>query len=683
MFFKQIRRNAARNRKNNGLLFGSLIIAIVAFYTLLSLESQDVMRFLRTMESDAVGRLMMLVPFVYVISLFFVFFLVYFAYRYQLENRRKELGLYLMLGMKQSRLFAMLMSETLVNSLISVLAGLPIALLLTEAISLTTAKVIGLGIIGHKISFSLSAVLWTVVGFIIVQMVSMLMLCMDFTRREPMELMKSDASGKQTTVSAVRGGISFVAGVLLLLVAYGAGIFLLRSLYMFAMIFILLPGALGTFLLYKGMGAFIGGRIRKKSPDKSGLYSFTGRQIQENVIHQYKSLAVASLLLLMAMACVSYGIGTAAGRGSAEVRSTDFSILGTQDEVAAVMAKDDLKDMIDTYYPMYLGHMDMEVHEVSTDGLMEALQKQPADSLRDNMIENMSGRAEYFIKESSFNKLLAVMGKEPLKLGEHQMAAYTSMKDSADFVKIMNGALQSGAWLAIDGVRYELAPQIYTENVVADRQITLYIAYIMPDAVYEALVRESDVNEAFCWNASLKPEVVEAQGLMQAISSAQDILSRSGLSFESYLSGIGRNLFYTVASSYLTIYLGVLFMIIANTVIGLKFLMQQRSGRERYVTLLMLGAGKRELFGSARKQIRMFFFLVIGVAGVSSVFAVWSMFTSFLKLPAATSPMTVFLLAAIAFFILIVVEFIYIRVVERASRRELSALRVADRRNAL
>lgn len=295
----------------------------------------------------------------------------------------------------------------------------------------------------------------------------------------------------------------------------------------------------------------------------------------------------------------------------------------------------------------------------------------------------MSGRSEYFIKESSFNKLLAVMGKEPLKLGEHQLAAYTSMKDSADFVKIMNGALQSGAWLTIDGVRYELAPQIYTENVVADRQITLYIAYIMPDADYEALVRESDVNEAFCWNASLKPEVVEAQGLMQAISSAQDILSRSGLSFESYLSGIGRNLFYTVASSYLTIYLGVLFMIIANTVIGLKFLMQQRAGRHRYTTLLMLGAGKRELFGSARRQIRMFFFLVIGAAGVSSVFAVWSMFTSFLKLPAGTSPMTVFLLAAIAFLILVVVEFIYIRVVERASRRELSALRVADRRNAL
>ncbi len=79
MFFKQIFRNAAKNRKNNGLFFGSLIAAVVAFYTLLSMEEQDVMRFLKTMEGDAVQKLMLLVPAIYVLSLFFVFFLVYFA----------------------------------------------------------------------------------------------------------------------------------------------------------------------------------------------------------------------------------------------------------------------------------------------------------------------------------------------------------------------------------------------------------------------------------------------------------------------------------------------------------------------------------------------------------------------------------------------------------------------------
>ncbi len=62
MFFKQVYRNAAKNRKGNGLFFGSLVIAIVAFYTLLSLGEQDVMRFLATIESDAVHKLMLLLP---------------------------------------------------------------------------------------------------------------------------------------------------------------------------------------------------------------------------------------------------------------------------------------------------------------------------------------------------------------------------------------------------------------------------------------------------------------------------------------------------------------------------------------------------------------------------------------------------------------------------------------------
>ena len=80
MFFKQVRRNAAKNRKGNSLFFGSLIVAIIAFYTLLSLGEQDVMHYLATVESDAVKKLMNLLPVVYVVSLFFVFFLVYFAF---------------------------------------------------------------------------------------------------------------------------------------------------------------------------------------------------------------------------------------------------------------------------------------------------------------------------------------------------------------------------------------------------------------------------------------------------------------------------------------------------------------------------------------------------------------------------------------------------------------------------
>ena len=153
MFFDFIKRNSSKTRKENGVYFASLIISIIAFYVILSLGEQDVMIYLKTIESDAVAKLLLMIPMLYIVSLFFVFFLVYFANRYQLQRRSHEFGIYLMMGMKSSKLFAMIMAETLWNGLIALLIGIPISLFLTEIISLTTSRLIGMGIIGHKFSY--------------------------------------------------------------------------------------------------------------------------------------------------------------------------------------------------------------------------------------------------------------------------------------------------------------------------------------------------------------------------------------------------------------------------------------------------------------------------------------------------------------------------------------------------
>ena len=98
MFSNLILRNSRRSRKENGLFFSSLVISIVAFYMILSISTQDVMIFLQKMESDAVNRLLLLIPVFYGMTLGILFFLIYFACKYQFERRRHEFGVYLMLG---------------------------------------------------------------------------------------------------------------------------------------------------------------------------------------------------------------------------------------------------------------------------------------------------------------------------------------------------------------------------------------------------------------------------------------------------------------------------------------------------------------------------------------------------------------------------------------------------------
>ena len=120
MFYNLIKRNSKSGRKENSLYFVSLV---VAFYVILSIENQDVMKFIKSMESDAVQKLLLLIPIFYVFSLFVLSFLVFFTTRYRLERRSHELGLYLMMGMKRSRLFFMLIAEDMVNTAVAFLAG--------------------------------------------------------------------------------------------------------------------------------------------------------------------------------------------------------------------------------------------------------------------------------------------------------------------------------------------------------------------------------------------------------------------------------------------------------------------------------------------------------------------------------------------------------------------------------
>ena len=161
MFFKLAMRNSRRSRKENGLFFASLVVSIVAFYIILALSHQDVMIFLRSLESDAVNSLLQIAAVFYVFSLVMLFFLIYYASKYQLERRRHELGMYIMMGMRRSKLFALLIAEDLGSSVVALLIGLPIAILMSEVVSLLTARLVGLGVIGHHVSFSLQAVILT------------------------------------------------------------------------------------------------------------------------------------------------------------------------------------------------------------------------------------------------------------------------------------------------------------------------------------------------------------------------------------------------------------------------------------------------------------------------------------------------------------------------------------------
>ena len=310
MFSNLVFRNSRRSRKENGLFFSSLVISIIAFYMILSISTQDVMIFLQKMESDAVNRLLLLIPVFYGMTLGILFFLTYFACKYQFERRRHEFGVYLMLGMRRSKLFGMLLAEDLLSSILALLIGLPTAVVLSEIVSLVTAKLVGMGIIGHHFSLSWSAMKWTLAGFLGIKLLALLILSGKISRQEIGTLLSQPTNRSKKQMPSAIYGMAAVCGSVMLAVAYYMAIQGIAWTKVSMMGLTLLLGPAGTMLLFYGMRALIA-LIVKKGKGNKQLHVFTFRQIQENVIHQSNSMAISSLLILAALCCFGAGVGIA------------------------------------------------------------------------------------------------------------------------------------------------------------------------------------------------------------------------------------------------------------------------------------------------------------------------------------------------------------------------------------
>lgn len=675
MFYNLVKKNSKRNRKENGLFFSSLIVSIIAFYVILSLGKQDVILFLREMESDAINKLFLLIPLLYGLSLFILFFLVYFAGKYQLERRSHELGMYLMLGMKRSKLYLMLLAEEVWNSIRSLAVGIPIAIFLSEIISLITAKTVGLGVIGHKFSFSLSAVIGTILGYFVIRCFALLILSGKFSIKEITELLSESQQEKHRKRNRIATIIQLILGVGLLGTAYTRAIKGDAWEDFNAMGITIVMGIAATFLLFRSIGIlFEILLIRRKN--KNGLGMFTFRQLQESIFIKPNALAISSLLVMMALCCFGYGVSVGYFFNTKDNHVIDYTFDDEEEVIKFEMQKLQLEDYVDRLFEMKLGRYFSESDEFhfSAENLIHMVEEQKDVPDKDILLNNLQYFDHpYLISLSSYNQLLVLSGKEPIKLSDHQVALYSDPDWAYGQTPVILGnALKEMPYIEIGQERYELVDKLYQDNIVTDRFITISYGLIVSDELFQQLANPNSISSY--WNATLKKDFVEENGLMQAISKVNALLNTTQLHYESYLQNMGRELFYSVAASYTTIYLAVIFLIIANTVIGVQFLMQQQKTKRRYQTLISLGGFYKMLCKSARQQITWYFSLPVVVAAVGSIFGVRSLFTGITTSAMRSEISSLMIVSCAMILLLCVVEFCYILSVKRISDKSIEAM---------
>lgn len=684
MFSKLASRNSKRSRKENGLFFASLIISIVAFYIILSLSQQDVMRFLQQMESDAVNRLLAMIPVFYGMTLVILFFLIYFACKFQLERRRHEFGVYLMLGMRRMKLFFLLLAEDFRSSIFSLLIGLPIAVLLSELISLITAKLVGLGIIGHHSSLSWTAILWTILGFLAIKLAAFLILSGKISRQEIQSLLVDTPEGTKRQLPTLVYALSLGAGILLLGFAYYMAICGIAWQANPQMALTLVFGLIGTLLLFFGL-RFLMQILLKAGNGKLHVFNF--RQLEENVIHQSHTMAVSSLLILAALCCFGAGVSIAQSYSQSEPHVLDYTFTepllesgeAGADEIIRTLKHYQLDSAFSSLFQMKVGHIHTtEAPAFVMDAVMDALKKQPASNEKDILLNNLSYvDSPYLISLSGYNELLTQAGLPTLRLAQNEAAIYIDTEFlTPKRTQILNEILSDRPKTLLGGAPLYLTESVQTTSLVTDRSITLSFALILPDAAFSYYTQD---RYSVYVNGILNQGTSQHISLMNAISDMNEKLKQTGLSYESYLQNMGRQLFYIVASSYITIYLAIIFLIIANTIIGVQFLMRQQKTNRRYQTLIRLGATYKDLCQSANKQIYWYFGIPTLVAALSSLLGVKALLSGLLSSSIPGYHAAWIPISSAMILLLCMIEYIYITAVTRSSSRYLLTLMVPER----
>ena len=190
--------------------------------------------------------------------------------------------------------------------------------------------------------------------------------------------------------------------------------------------------------------------------------------------------------------------------------------------------------------------------------------------------------------------------------------------------RIAENAQTSGnALISIDKKSVTLVPSVPMKGLTADENVKIVTALIVSDEIYHNYV-DPDTCSVY-WNFCIPNEIVEANGLMLSVMEARDLLKPSGLYYESYLDNFGRQLFYLISGSYMTLYMGFMLLIIACALLALQFLTQMQSTKSRYLTLSILGARREQIKRSIYKQVLWYFLLPLMLACISGTVGLYAM----------------------------------------------------------
>ncbi|PFJ78269.1 ABC transporter permease, partial [Bacillus cereus] len=317
MLFKLSRHSMKKMLKDYMVLLIGLVISISIFYMFQTMAMNS--EFTKDNSLISSIRLVFWVGAI-LLSFITVFYIIY-ANSFLLTLRRKELGMYMMLGAKKKKVAQLLFIETFGMGIVSIIIGILVGIVLASVAGNFLMNGMEISAKGNYASVYTPAILVTSIFFLILFFITGLMNSFRLLRKTELELIREDETQDEVKKSKTRIVIMTVLGVLLV----STGYYFMINIKMFAelgFIIATIVTTLGTYFIFSSLLPFFVMKIKgNKKRNETGLNSFTYAQLRFRVTSLSRVLGTVAMLIALGAGAMTAGMAFQKNVGI----MTDFS----------------------------------------------------------------------------------------------------------------------------------------------------------------------------------------------------------------------------------------------------------------------------------------------------------------------------------------------------------------------
>lgn len=602
-------------------------------------------------------------------------FLMVYANNFIMKRRKKEFGLYQVLGMGRGRVATIMALETVIVSVVAFVAGIVLGVGLSQLMTFFTASLFKTQIANFHFFFSVHAFNLTLACMLVMFALTLLLNLRAVRRTKLIELMGAERRNESIKTRNPWIAIAiFAVGVVLVGVAYyrllrdGFPLTATDSKLQEAMSQFGITTAMvtvGTFALFWGLSGMLIKLLQSlRSVYWRGLNMFTVRQLSAKVNTVCFSMGVIAMLLFLAITSVTCGMSIANVMNENLERYNPVDVSQTyvyytpdtfdyykeyvnpSDEADRMVLADTTVDLypawhgkgksagnndetgkkvniadvagehvqIDSYLSYPLGGSDPSVTPSEMCKTMgEKLPKAFGGSNADAM-------GLFVTPASQYNKLRQMMGEEPVSIGRDQYLLTCDM--GGELVELYTKYMAGGHALTLGGHTLKPATDKSDEDTAA---IANSAMGSNPGTVVVADELLSQLNLQ-PYSSSLLVNYKQGMDTTEADESIKytllDNLLVDGKEPGVWGTFITRSEMYTQAAqmngliSYLAIYIGFVLVVACAAILSIQQLSNVADGSRSYRVLAQIGCDDRQIRHSVMAQQAVFFLfpLAVGLA---------------------------------------------------------------------